>query len=70
MFLNGAIIHGGHPLNPFRIKGSDIRLGAFGLVLALAIPGESTIEGVHQIERGYPDPFKNFKDLGATISLE
>ena len=48
-----CIINGVERLRPARVSADNIRSGATVLLAALAADGESVIENVYQIDRGY-----------------
>lgn len=66
---HGARITGGTILQPIHLKGSDVRLGAFGTLMGLLIPGESTVLGITQIQRGYHKLISNLQSVGAKITV-
>jgi UDP-N-acetylglucosamine 1-carboxyvinyltransferase len=60
---------------PARLKGAelvspDIRAGMALLIASLCAQGESTINNVYQIERGYEDLASRLGRLGALIRTE
>ena len=63
-----CIIQGVERLKPARIAADNIRSGATALLAALAAEGESTIENVYQIDRGYEFIDESLSQLGANIS--
>ncbi len=63
-----CIIQGVERLKPARIAADNIRSGATALLAALAAEGESTIENVYQIDRGYEFIDQSLSQLGANIS--
>ncbi|MCY4061030.1 MAG: UDP-N-acetylglucosamine 1-carboxyvinyltransferase [Chloroflexi bacterium] len=62
-----CIIHGVSRLRPARISADNIRSGATVLLAALAIEGESVIENVYQIDRGYEAIEEQLTQLGADV---
>ena len=67
---NLAIIKGVSKLHGANVQAHDLRGGA-GLVLAgLSARGETVVESVQYIERGYEDFDKNLAMLGANIIKE
>ncbi len=65
-----AVIRGVKKLSGAHIFAPDLRGGA-GLVCAsLSADGESIIENIHHIKRGYEDFSENLKTLGANIREE
>ena len=63
-----CIIKGVNKLRPARIRAESIRAGATVLLAALAAAGESVIENVYQIDRGYEDIEYLLNQLGADIT--
>lgn len=62
-----AIIKG-QKLSPAHIRAMDLRGGAALTVASLGAPGQSILEGVHYIDRGYVDLCGMLKLLGADIT--
>ncbi|MCY3917549.1 MAG: UDP-N-acetylglucosamine 1-carboxyvinyltransferase [Chloroflexi bacterium] len=62
-----CIIHGVSRLRPARIAADNIRSGATVLLAALATEGESLIENVYQIDRGYEAIEAQLTQLGADV---
>lgn len=56
-----------YKLRGVRMTSSDIRAGISLLISALAADGESIIENIHQIDRGYESIEKRLNGLGASI---
>ena len=59
-------------IGPSRLYGQtlsspDIRAGMALVIAALCAEGESTIQNVHQIERGYENLIHRLRTLGADI---
>ena len=63
-----CIIQGIDQLKPARIKAESIRAGAAILIAALAVDGESIIENVYQIDRGYEHIENLLRQLGADVT--
>ena len=63
-----CIVKGVHRLQAARISAANIRSGATVLLAALAAEGESTIENVYQLDRGYEKIDELLRQLGADIS--
>lgn len=57
----------GRPLMGASVRASDIRAGGALVVAALAAEGESQIEGLEYLERGYEDLPGRLRALGADI---
>ena len=64
---NTAIIEGVNALMGARVSSPDLRAGAALVVAALAAEGESVIEDIRFIERGYEDFEHKLESLGADI---
>jgi UDP-N-acetylglucosamine 1-carboxyvinyltransferase len=61
MVIQGASLHGAP------VRAADIRSGASLVVAALAAVGETTIEGVEHIERGYEGIVGRLRSIGAEV---
>ncbi|MBQ7564033.1 MAG: UDP-N-acetylglucosamine 1-carboxyvinyltransferase [Lachnospiraceae bacterium] len=64
---NSAVIEGVGRLTGASIQAPDLRAGAALVLAALASEGESSIEDIVYIERGYEDFHLKLKSLGADI---
>ncbi len=62
-----AVISGPAPLKGGPVVSPDIRAGMGMLLAALAAEGESTIDNIEQIDRGYERIDDRLRDLGARI---
>ena len=62
-----AMIHGVEKLRGAPIKADDLRAGAAMIIAALAAQGESEIEDILHIDRGYEYVVEKFSALGASI---
>jgi UDP-N-acetylglucosamine 1-carboxyvinyltransferase len=62
-----ALIFGKSQLFGNRINSNDIRAGAALVLAALAAKGESIVEGIEQIDRGYENFDEKLRKLGAKI---
>ena len=64
-----AVIEGtnGKPLTGAPVKALDLRAGAALILAALASKGETIIDNIEQIERGYEDIVCKLSQLGANI---
>lgn len=67
-FPHRAIVHGPTPLHGANLVVRDLRSGIAHIIAALAAMGESTIEGIEEIERGYVNIEGRLQHLGAEIS--
>ena len=61
-----AVVRGGK-LQGARVQAGDLRGGAALVIAALAAEGESVIENVELIDRGYASLEKTLSRLGAQI---
>jgi UDP-N-acetylglucosamine 1-carboxyvinyltransferase len=62
-----AVVVGPTTLHSGRVESPDIRAGMAMLLAALCAEGESTIDNVGQIERGYERIDERLRALGAKI---
>ena len=62
-----AIIFGKKPLRGLTIESWDIRGGASLVIAALMAKGQTTIENIYQIDRGYEKIEERLQKLGADI---
>lgn len=65
---NVCIINGVNHLRPARISANNLRSGATVLLAALAADGESFIDNVYQIDRGYEAIEDKLTQLGADVT--
>lgn len=66
-FFHGVKIYGPTKLKPANFIINDLRAGASTTLAALTAEGESIIDGVEYIERGYEKLAERLRSLGATI---
>lgn len=64
-----AIIEGGHSLTGAPVMACDLRAGAAMVIAGLCANGETEIEDIHYIERGYEDFVEKLRRLGADICI-
>ena len=64
-----AIITGVESLNGGPVMATDLRAGAALVLAALAAKGETTIDNIKYIERGYEDIIEKLQNLGADINV-
>lgn len=64
---NTAIVHGATRLRGAPVQASDLRASASLVLAALAADGETMIDRVYHIDRGYETIVRKFKSLGANI---
>lgn len=62
-----AVIEGVKTLSGAPVRACDLRAGAAMVIAALACQGETQIDGVHYIERGYEDIVAKLQGMGADI---
>ena len=62
-----AVVRGVPRLSGAPVRAPDIRAGAALVVAGLAADGETTLTGVHHIDRGYDDLVGRLSALGADI---
>lgn len=66
-FYHSAIIKGPSKLRGIDLKVRDLRAGMAHLIAALVAEGQSVIEGIEEIDRGYENIDKRLRELGAQI---
>ncbi len=64
------LVNGNRDFGGARVSGKDLRGGISLVLAALAAKGESSIDGVKYIKRGYSDLVYKLKKLGANVSIE
>jgi UDP-N-acetylglucosamine 1-carboxyvinyltransferase len=62
-----AVITGVDKLYAAPVKAVDLRAGAAMLIAGLVAEGETVIEEIERIDRGYEDVVEKFTKLGANI---
>ena len=62
-----AVVQGVDRLKAAPVKATDLRAGAALMIAALCAEGDTEIENIHHIERGYEDVIDKFRSLGARI---
>lgn len=65
-----VVINGATPLKGTVIKSFDLRAGAALIIAALAATGETVIEDVYQVDRGYEKIEERLAAIGADIVRE
>ena len=67
--INGktAYVNGGRPLRGTSVRSVDLRGGAAMVIAGLAAEGETIIEDIHLIERGYDNLVGKLSAVGAEI---
>ena len=66
-FRHAAVIHGPTPLRGGNLRVRDLRSGIVNVIAALVAEGESVIEGVEEIDRGYEKIDERLRNLGAEM---
>ena len=61
------MIRGVSQLSGAPVKATDIRAGAALVVAGLAADGETSVSGVHHVDRGYDDLVGRLVAVGADI---
>lgn len=64
-----AIVNGVENLKGGKVSATDLRAGAALVIAALAAEGETVIDNIKYIERGYEDIVEKLQNLGADISV-
>ena len=62
-----AVIQGVEKLQGACVNATDLRAGAAMIIAGLAAEGETEIEDIYHIERGYEDVVEKFRAIGADI---
>src|SRR5690606_10939898 len=62
-----AVIHGVPELSGAPVTATNLRMGAPLIVAALAAQGETVLEGVAHIDRGYENVEEKLRGLGAEL---
>ena len=68
LFGNRACINGVERLHGARVKAEDLRGGAALVIAGLAAQGDTVVENVCLIDRGYDKLEVSLRDLGADIA--
>lgn len=64
-----AVVRGPSELTGARVEATDLRAGAALVIAGLMAEGETLIEGVEHIERGYENLEAKLRSLGAEVSM-
>ena len=67
IYGKSALVFGVEKLCGASVKASDLRGGAALIIAALAAEGESTVDGMQYVHRGYEDIAGTLRSLGADI---
>ncbi|MCL6593109.1 MAG: UDP-N-acetylglucosamine 1-carboxyvinyltransferase [Alicyclobacillus sp.] len=62
-----AVIEGVEVLSGAQVTATDLRAGAALVIAGLMAEGQTIVQGVHHIDRGYDDLVGKFQSLGALI---
>ena len=62
-----AVIQGVEKLKGACVNATDLRAGAAMIIAGLCAEGETQIEDIYHIERGYEDVVEKFRSIGADI---
>ena len=62
-----AVLEGVSELTGAAVKATDLRAGAALVIAGLSARGETIIENINHIERGYENIIEKLKNLGADI---
>ncbi|MGI6103068.1 MAG: UDP-N-acetylglucosamine 1-carboxyvinyltransferase [Patescibacteria group bacterium] len=65
-----AVIEGPAPLTATTLDVPDIRAGMAHVIAALVAEGESTLQGIHHLDRGYEYLEEKLRGIGATMTRE
>ncbi len=64
-----AIIEGGRPLSGALVQACDLRAGAAMVIAGMFATGQTVVEDIHFIERGYENFVGKLQSLGADIEI-
>lgn len=67
---NSAIIAGVEKLHGTNLRASDLRAGGSLIIAALSAQGQSVIDNIYHIDRGYEKLIEKFSGLGADIKRQ
>ncbi|MCR4280317.1 MAG: UDP-N-acetylglucosamine 1-carboxyvinyltransferase [Candidatus Komeilibacteria bacterium] len=62
-----AIVHGPTPLRAKNVESPDLRAGIAMVIAATIAEGQSSIDNIYQIERGYEDIVTRLQGIGVSI---
>ncbi len=65
-----AVVRGVKQLYPASVSCTDLRGGAALVIAALGTEGQTSIDNIHHIQRGYEELEKTLQQAGACIELE
>ena len=64
-----AVVRGVPKLTGTTVRATDIRAGAALVLAGLVAAGETTVEGIEHVHRGYDDFENRLKTLGAKVQV-
>lgn len=64
-----AIIEGGRQLTGALVQACDLRAGAAMVIAGMVASGQTVVEDIHFIERGYENFVGKLQSLGADIEI-
>ena len=64
-----AVIEGVKSFSGAKVQACDLRAGAAMVIAGLAANGETEIDSIHHIERGYENIVEKLAAVGADIQL-
>ena len=64
---NTAVVHGVEKLTGASVMATDLRASASLVIAGLAAEGETTVERIYHLDRGYEHIEKKLSQLGARI---
>ena len=67
---HSAVIKGATPLHATSVEVPDIRAGMAAVIAALVADGESTLTGIHHLERGYENFWEKLRAVGADFTID
>lgn len=65
-----AVVEGADRLTGATVQATDLRAGAALVIAGLSASGETVIENVHHIERGYENFAERLSDLNASLKVK
>jgi UDP-N-acetylglucosamine 1-carboxyvinyltransferase len=65
--LHSAVVRGVSKLRGAEVEIPDVRAGFSSVIAAAAAEGQSTLRGVHHLERGYHRPAEQLRSLGLDL---
>jgi UDP-N-acetylglucosamine 1-carboxyvinyltransferase len=62
-----AVVEGGRKMSGAKVLASDLRASASLVLAGLAVPGETVVDRVYHIDRGYEKIEEKLRSVGAEI---